>query len=137
MAPLSTLLFVALCGLTIALPEGLVTRNSGTIQVKPGQKIQTAIDNALAGSKIIVEKGVYDEQLVITKSGITLEGHEATIVPPKGGYVDNQCTPVTSNYTAPATIVSFRYFGVGFDVGLLEAEREEWDGGLQYVSFFL
>jgi nitrous oxidase accessory protein NosD len=62
-----------------------------TIHVTEGQSIQAAIMSAKGGDKIVVEKGTYQEQLTITCDGISLVGHDATIVPPESP-VTNACT---------------------------------------------
>jgi nitrous oxidase accessory protein NosD len=56
---------------------------SETIWVHHGQSIQAAIDAAHHGDRIVVLKGVYHEALQIRKDDITLEGHDAVIVPPE------------------------------------------------------
>lgn len=48
--------------------------NRPQVQVRAGESIQRAIDNAPAGAVINVERGVYREKLDIKKDGITLKG---------------------------------------------------------------
>lgn len=52
--------------------------------VKPGDSIQAAVDAARPGATIHVKRGVYRENVVITKDGITLRGHGAVLRPPAG-----------------------------------------------------
>ncbi|WZH45487.1 pectin lyase fold/virulence factor [Fusarium acuminatum] len=63
-----------------------------TIYVKPNMKfkIQDAIKKASPGDRIVVAAGTYNEQLVINKDGIHLEGHGAILAPTT--YKRNACT---------------------------------------------
>jgi parallel beta-helix repeat protein len=70
---------------TWAYPHGTV------YHVTSGQSIQAVIDKAHGGDRIIVEAGTYAEQLTISTDGITLEGHNAMIVPP-ASQVTNTCS---------------------------------------------
>ena len=45
-----------------------------TVQVVAGQSIQAAIDGAATGATVCVGPGTYQENLLITKDGITLKG---------------------------------------------------------------
>lgn len=72
------------------------------IYVKSGQSIQNAIDGAPSGSKIIVAKGVYNEQLLITKDDITLIGEHGAVLEPPAKYVENGCYLLAGNVTTPA-----------------------------------
>lgn len=56
-------------------------RGDATV-VRPGESIQAAVDAAEAGDTILVKRGTYAENVVITTDGITLKGHRATLVPP-------------------------------------------------------
>src|SRR5437588_200652 len=61
--------------------------SAATIDVRPGQSIQAAIDGASPGDTIVVHPGTYHEAVQITKDGITLQGSGASgsgtvLVPP-------------------------------------------------------
>ncbi|MGH8929948.1 MAG: right-handed parallel beta-helix repeat-containing protein [Egibacteraceae bacterium] len=51
--------------------------------VQPGQSIQNTIDAARPGDTILVQAGVYRENLEIVKDGITLVGHAAVLEAPE------------------------------------------------------
>ncbi|KAF4338941.1 hypothetical protein FBEOM_7117 [Fusarium beomiforme] len=67
-----------------------------TIYVKHGKKIQDAIKKASPGDRIVVEAGTYEEQLVIDKDGIQLEGRGAILTKP-ATYKKNACTGLTQD----------------------------------------
>lgn len=56
---------------------------AATIVVGPGQSIQAAIDRADPGDVVVVEAGVYREQLNIYEDNITLRGQNAVLKPPR------------------------------------------------------
>jgi nitrous oxidase accessory protein NosD len=71
--------------------------NGKTIRVRPNQSIQRAIASAPRGSRIIVERGEYKEQLTIKTNDLTLIGERgATLLPPPVP-VTNECT----NFAGP------------------------------------
>jgi nitrous oxidase accessory protein NosD len=88
------------------------------ITVKPTESIQKAINKAKRGDKIIVEAGVYYEQLTITKDGIHLIGKNAVLKPPQNGYTKNFCTGLTRNFPPDETDTDagICIYGDGFDL---------------------
>jgi parallel beta-helix repeat protein len=91
--PILVIIFATLVGLI-----NPVSAWSRTVHVNPGQSIQAFINTAHVGDKIIVEAGIYAEQLTITTDGLTLVGHNATIVPPPNP-VTNTCSGLAGNVT--------------------------------------
>ncbi|KAH7396904.1 pectin lyase fold/virulence factor [Phaeosphaeria sp. MPI-PUGE-AT-0046c] len=92
------------------------------ITVKPGQSIQSAIDSAKPGSKIVVQAGTYHEQITITTSNIHLVGQGAVLYPPKGGYKPNFCTGLSKTFEKPQgddsdTDAGICIYGKGFELG--------------------
>ena len=59
-----------------------ISCQAATVTVEPGQRIQVAIDSAHAGDVIRVEKGVYNENLNISKR-VTLVGIEMPLLDAK------------------------------------------------------
>lgn len=84
--------------------------------VRPHESIQKAIDKAKRGDKIVVEAGVYYEQLTITKDGIHLIGKNAVLKPPKNGLTTNFCTGLTKSFppTETDTNAGICIYGKGF-----------------------
>jgi nitrous oxidase accessory protein NosD len=76
-----------------------------TFHVTEGQSIQDVIMSAKGGDKIVVEKGTYQEQLTITTDGISLVGHDATIVPPESP-VTNGCSDLAGPGTQAGICVT-------------------------------
>jgi nitrous oxidase accessory protein NosD len=71
-----------------AKPKGKV------VKVKEGESIQAALNAAKPGTTIKVARGIYREQLVVTKSGITLDASHAQLLAPDT-FETNVCTGVT------------------------------------------
>ena len=90
-----------------ALTESAAHHKAGAIHVRPGQKIQDAINAAAPGDEIIVEAGTYREQLLIQKDGISLVGHNAVIEPPENPK-SNFCTGIAGNDTQAGICVAGR-----------------------------
>lgn len=100
--------FQFLTALALLLAPSLATtrrepKNSDCYKtVKNGQSIQAAINKARPGDIITVEKGTYAEQLTITKSGITLIGRGAVLVPPQH-FVLNLCSGLNRDFQNVST----------------------------------
>ncbi|KPM42082.1 hypothetical protein AK830_g4465 [Neonectria ditissima] len=76
-----------------------------TIYVKSHKSIQRAIDKASSGDRIVVEAGIYAEQLTIDKDGIELIGKRAVLVPPKKA-VKNRCSGLSGPKTEAGICVT-------------------------------
>jgi len=69
----------------LLLSSSLGAASAATITVKPGEKIQAAVDAAVAGDTVHVLAGTYKEKVVLSKSGtasayITLKGDTGAII---------------------------------------------------------
>jgi hypothetical protein len=82
---------VALVAAAAALALTVPAAADHVTVVKPGESIQAAIDAAAPGATIVVKRGTYAENLVITTDGITLKGKGAKLVPPADP-VANACS---------------------------------------------
>jgi nitrous oxidase accessory protein NosD len=60
----------------------VVHATSGSTRVKAGHSIQSAIDAAKPGDRIVVEAGEYHEQLTISKNGLQLVAKKGVILLP-------------------------------------------------------
>lgn len=80
--PFRTFLLLALVAAASLLAlAGPAAAHDATV-VRPGESIQAAVDAAAPGAKIVVKRGTYAENVVITTDGITLKGRGAKLVPP-------------------------------------------------------
>jgi nitrous oxidase accessory protein NosD len=68
--------------LLVILGGGFASAKPNGNVVRPGESIQAAVDAAEAGDTIVVQKGVYNETVVIEKDGISLRGVKAVLEPP-------------------------------------------------------
>ncbi|KAK5698073.1 hypothetical protein LTR97_007033 [Elasticomyces elasticus] len=84
-----------------------ITGHHRVVYVHSYQSIQAAIHKASPGTEIVIESGIYAEQLTINKDGLTLTGRPgATIVPPTT-FINNICTGLAGNITdAEGTITN-------------------------------
>ena len=75
-----------------------VTREGDTLIVHEGQRIQSAVDCAQTGETVLVEPGIYHEQVVIDQNGITLRGmgdepEQCPIVDSAGRFPEGDAAP--------------------------------------------
>ena len=93
--------------------------NSGgdAVHVQAGQSIQAAINAAPPGTRIVVEAGIYAEQLTIKEDGISLVGRGAVLVPPAAP-AENMCSNLAGNDTEAGICVQ------GADIELAPFEVE-------------
>ena len=89
---------VGLAAIAFVLPAPAFAKS--TTRVYPGQSIQAALDAASPGDEIRVEPGVYHEQVVIEKDGITLAGAGAsesgTVLQPPATRQQTNCSEGTT-----------------------------------------
>ena len=89
---------LGLAAVAFALPAPAFARNITVVH--PGQSIQAALDAASPGDEIRVDPGVYHEQVVIEKDGITLAGAGAsetgTILQPPSVRRQTSCSEGTT-----------------------------------------
>jgi hypothetical protein len=83
-------LAVPLAALALAATAGPASAHGSRVVVGPGDSIQAAVDAAAPGQTIVVLRGTYRENVVISKDGITLRGHGARLQPPAAP-VPNAC----------------------------------------------
>ncbi len=93
-------------------------RARATVEVSPGQSIQTAVNNASAGGTIVVKPGVYHEQVTIPadKDHLTLEAQtprEAEIAAPALVGTAGQQAIVRVDGATDVTIRGFTIAGPG------------------------
>ena len=63
-----------------------------TITVSAGESIQEALDEAAEGSTVIVEPGIYEEQVRVRTDGITLRGKKGATIRPAVPEATNDCS---------------------------------------------
>jgi len=98
------LILATVCVTTVGL-VGSASANGGTAYVQPGQSIQTAIDRAHPGDRIIVRAGTYAEQLTVGKNGIQLVGRGAVLIPPPSPVL-NTCSGLAGEGTEAGICVT-------------------------------
>jgi len=101
-----TLLTISLLGLTI-ISKPATSTPSPTIQVSPGELIQTAINTASPGDTILVAAGIYHENVVINQT-VTLmgSGYNVTFIEPS-----NKAKPAIDVKVNNANITKFTIQG--------------------------
>ena len=82
----------AIAAAIVALSVNSATAQTDTVRVADGESIQAAIDSADEGSTVIVEAGVYEEQVRIKTNGITLQGEPGAIIRPGAAQSTNDCS---------------------------------------------
>ncbi|GJN69799.1 hypothetical protein PLIIFM63780_000004 [Purpureocillium lilacinum] len=91
-----------------------------TIYVRAHESIQSAINKASPGDKIIVVGGVHVEQLTISKDGIELIGKGAVLVPPQKPS-KNQCSGLSGPNTEAGICVQGK--GIKLDKFVIEHRK--------------
>ena len=90
----------SLLALTLSLP---LSGSAVTIAVPQDQPtIQAAVDAAVLGDVVKVGSGTYNETVVVTKSGITLQGSKSAVISGQGAGVPPARRPKPAPGTAPA-----------------------------------
>jgi nitrous oxidase accessory protein NosD len=79
--------------------------HDGPLVVTSGHSIQAAIDSSHPGQLIIVEAGIYAEQLTVTTDGIHLVSKGAVLVPP-GSFTPNTCSGLAGPETEAGICIS-------------------------------
>lgn len=71
--------------------------SAGTLHVKPGQSIQTALDQAHAGDTVLVASGVYTETLAVRQDqvGLTLQGQGQVVLDARPDAPDGSGTGIS------------------------------------------
>ena len=79
--------FLNKAGLAIASLglSALGTVSAATLNVNPGDSIQSAVDAAAAGDTIHIAGGVYEEQIVVSNKNLNLVGEAAAILKAPAG----------------------------------------------------
>ena len=98
------LVVATVCVTTVGL-AGSASADDRTAYVKPGQSIQTAIDRAHPGDRIVVRTGTYAEQLTVDKNGIELVGRGAVLIPPSSPVL-NTCSGLAGDGTQAGICVT-------------------------------
>lgn len=102
-------------GLVVAVAPAQAGRK---VVVGPGQSIQAAVDAARPGTKIVVLRGTYRENVTVTKEGIDLIGLGAVLEPP--------ASPQPSPCSDPENPADVNGFCVLGDVDLDTGEVSEY-----------
>lgn len=116
-----TLILATVCVAMFWLVSSVSADPGGKIiHIQAGQFIQTAIDKADGGDRIIVEAGTYAERLTIMKDGIALIGHNAILVRPTP---DTSKPNICSGLAGPGTEAGICIQGTGVKLGDFQGEH--------------
>ncbi|KAH7093158.1 pectin lyase fold/virulence factor [Paraphoma chrysanthemicola] len=107
--------------------------------VKPGQRIQDAINKAKRGDRIVVEAGEYHEQLTITTNGIQLIGKPGAHLLPPSTLTPNFCTGLSRNLPPPRgdyaeTDAGICIYGKGFELAEYVREHKKVNKTGDYIK---
>ena len=98
------LVLATVCVTTVGVVTS-ASANGGITYVQPGQSIQTAIDHAHRGDRIVVRAGTYAEHLKVDKDGIKLVGRGAVLIPPSSP-APNTCSGLAGEGTEAGICVT-------------------------------
>ncbi|KAH7384522.1 pectin lyase fold/virulence factor [Pyrenochaeta sp. MPI-SDFR-AT-0127] len=101
--------------------------------VRYPQSIQEAINKARPGDIITVEEGTYKEQLTIKKSGITLIGKKAVLVPPSK-FEKNICSGLNENFVGEKTEAGICIQGKGIELEKFAREHRKFKSAREYIK---
>jgi hypothetical protein len=128
---LVTLLLLVAHAICAPAPKEHDTDHSET--VKASQSIQDAINKAKPGDKIIVEKGIYAEQLEITTSDITLIGKPGAILIAPQNYTPNFCTGLNYDFSGAPTDAGICVHGKGVKLAEFKQEHRKVESVDKYI----
>jgi nitrous oxidase accessory protein len=110
-------LLIILFALSLLFSAGIADAKPTTVKIYPGSSIQNAINNANPGDTIIVNEGIYLENLVVWKP-LTIKGVGATLISPLSGSRDGieiqAAALVTGFKIQPETTTDFFRSGIFF-----------------------
>jgi hypothetical protein len=106
------LALVSVAALGVLAHSAPAVASSHTIVVRSGESIQTALDAARPGDRVVVSTGVYTEQLLLTTERVSLIGNGAVLRPPQV-FSPNICSGLAGQVSP----------GVDTEVGICVAGR--------------
>ena len=118
-----------------SLDDDILSGDNNQVVVNNGDSIQSAIDNATAGSTIIVESGIYSEDLVIPK-GLSIIGNNAVL---KSNKIAFNILP-TANYTSISgfdiSVSDISGTGIFVNASNCKFTDNKISGGNMYILLF-